>query len=150
MHTSATYWAEYIFKYHSLFRFWPDLSMVKNHFKDEIILVSRSGFGSSSKLNQFFLATHPTCPSSFIRIRPQLFEISCYISFLACQRWRITLKIPVVGSRSSPKSNHFVLVTHWTWTQNFIRIHPQLFEISCTQTKKTTDKQTDRQKGVKT
>ena len=28
--------------------------------------------------------THPTCPPSFIRIRPQLFEISCYISVSPC------------------------------------------------------------------
>ena len=28
-------------------------------------------------MNQFFLVTHPTCPQNFIRIRPQLFEISC-------------------------------------------------------------------------
>ena len=31
------------------------------------------------ELNQFFLVTQPTCPPSFIRIRPQVFEISCYI-----------------------------------------------------------------------
>ena len=43
------------------------------------------------------------------------------------QRWRITLQILVTGSGSvsSPKSNQFILVTHWTC--------PQLFEISCTQ-----------------
>ena len=47
------------------------------------ILVVGSGSGSSPKSNQFVLVTHPTCPPSFVRIRPQLFEISCYISFLA-------------------------------------------------------------------
>ena len=30
------------------------------------------------KLNQFILVTHTTCPPNFVRIRPQLFEISCY------------------------------------------------------------------------
>ena len=44
------------------------------------IISSRSGFGSSPKLNQFFLVIHPTCPQNSIRIRPQLFEISCQIS----------------------------------------------------------------------
>ena len=39
--------------------------------------MSRSGFRSSPKSNQFILITHPTCPPSFIRIRPQLFQISC-------------------------------------------------------------------------
>ena len=38
------------------------------------------------------------------------------------------------GCGSSPKSNRFILVTHPTYPQNFIRICPQLFEISCTQT----------------
>ena len=57
------------------------------------------------------------------------------------QWWRITLKILVARSGSSPKCNQFILVTHPTSPQNFIQIHPQLFEISCTQT----DKQTDRQ-----
>ena len=36
-----------------------------------------SGFGSSPKLNQFFLVTHPTYPQNFICIRQQLSEISC-------------------------------------------------------------------------
>ena len=57
---------------------YPYLSMMKNHFK---IIRSGFGFGSSPKLNQFFLVTHPMCPRSFVRIRLQLFEISCYISF---------------------------------------------------------------------
>ena len=40
------------------------------------------------------------------------------------QWWRTTLEILVVGSgsRSSPKSNQFVLVTHQTCPQSFIRI----------------------------
>ena len=55
------------------------------------------------------------------------------------------LKILVVGSGfgSSTKSNRFVLVTHPTCPQNFIQIRAHLFEISCTQT----NKQTDRQRG---
>ena len=60
--------------YHAIYNFWPDLSMVKNHFK---ILVVGSGSGSSPKSNQFVLVTHPTCPPNFIRIRLHLFEISC-------------------------------------------------------------------------
>ena len=36
-----------------------------------------SGFGSSPKLNQFFLVILPKCPPSFVRNRSQLFEISC-------------------------------------------------------------------------
>ena len=36
-----------------------------------------------TKMNQLFLVKHPTCPPSFVRICPQLFEISCYIWFLA-------------------------------------------------------------------
>ena len=54
------------------------------------------------------------------------------------QWWWITKKILVVGSgtRSSSKAKQFVLVTHRTCPQNFIRIHPQLFEIPCTQTDK--------------
>ena len=52
------------FRYRAIYRFWPYLSMVKNHLK--ILVV---GSGSSPKSNQFVLVTHPTCP--------QLFEISC-------------------------------------------------------------------------
>ena len=66
--------------YTVLYRFLPYLIMVKNHFKNQIILISQSGLGSSPKSNQFVLATHQTCPPSFVRIRPQPFEISCYIS----------------------------------------------------------------------
>jgi len=40
-------------------------------------LVSGSGFGSSSKSNQFVLITHPTYPPNFIQIHQQLFELSC-------------------------------------------------------------------------
>ena len=57
------------------------------------------------------------------------------------QWWRITEKILVVRSGSSPKSNHFVLVTHPTCPPSFIWIHSQLFEISCTQTNKQTNRQ---------
>ena len=62
-----------------IYRFWPYLSMVKNVFKKYIILVSRFGFRSSPKSNRSDLATHRTCPPGFIRICPQLYEISCYI-----------------------------------------------------------------------
>jgi len=56
----------------------------KSHYC-KTILVSRSGFGSSPKLdedldNQFAMVTHPKCPPSFIRISPQLFEISCTLT----------------------------------------------------------------------
>ena len=110
---------------------------------EESLKIIRSESGSSPKLNQFVLVTHPTCPPNFIQIHPQLFEISCYKQFLALSlnAEESLKKILVVesGSRSSPKSNQFVLVTHQTCPPNFIQIHPQLFEISCTQT--------DRQKG---
>ena len=56
------------------------------------------------------------------------------------QWWRITFKILRSGSWSSPKSDQFVLVTHPTWPPSFIRICPQLFEISCTQANKQTEK----------
>ena len=64
-------------RYRARYRFWPHLSMVKNNFKNQKILISESGFGSSPKSNQFILVTHRTCPQNFIRIRAQLFEISC-------------------------------------------------------------------------
>ena len=40
------------------------------------LTVGRSGSGSSPKSNQFVRVTHTTCPPNFIRVRPQLFEIS--------------------------------------------------------------------------
>ena len=45
------------------------------------------------------------------------------------------------GSVPQPKCNNFVLVTHPTCPQTFVRIRPQLFEVSCSQT--------DKQTGVK-
>ena len=82
-------------KYHAVYRFLLYLSMVKNHFETQIILVSRSGFGSSPKSNQFFLVTHPTCPPSFIRIRPQLHMnwkdlwiiLTCLFFQFKCEQW---------------------------------------------------------------
>ena len=70
-----TYRAQYIFEtscYPVLYRFWPYLSMVKNHLKKILVVGSRSGSGSSPKSNQFVLVTQ-----NFIRIRPQHFEIPC-------------------------------------------------------------------------
>ena len=60
-------------------------SMVKNHFKNEKIGISGSGFRSSLKSNQLVRVAHTTYPPSFVGIHLQLFEISCYtsMSFLA-------------------------------------------------------------------
>ena len=58
----------------ALYRFQPNLSTVKNRFKNSS---GGSGSRSSPKSNQFILVTHRTCPQNFIQIRPQLFEISC-------------------------------------------------------------------------
>jgi len=44
------------------------------------------------------------------------------------------------GHGSSPKLNHFFHVTHQTWPPCFIRIRRHLFEISCTQTNRETDR----------
>ena len=72
-------------------------------------------------------------------------NIMLYIVFgPITQWWRITEKIVVSRSWSSPKSNQFLLVTHATSPQNFIRIRPQLFKISCTQTDRQTNKQTNK------
>ena len=68
--------------------------------------------------------------------RPIHFWDMPYIILASSLNGEESLKIPVVRSGSSPKSNQLVLVTHRTCPQNFIRIHPQLFEISCTQTNK--------------
>ena len=112
--------------------FEPDLSMVKNHFK---ILVVGSGSGSSQKSNQFVVVTPPTYPPSFFQIRPQLFEISCcilvyhYLSMVKNHLNEIIRSRSGLGS--SPKLNHFFLVTHPLCPPTFIRICPQLFEILC-------------------
>ena len=79
--STRTYRAQYIFEISCdtvLYRFWPYLSTVKNHFKkwnnSRIqILVSGFRFRSSPKSNQFIVDTHPTCPPSFVRIRPTTF-----------------------------------------------------------------------------
>ena len=148
------------------------------------------------------MVTHLTCPPRLIRIRPQLFKISCLISFLALslngeeslkklnnsrfQIWiRIFTKIEsIIRCHISNKSTKFrpnpsptfwdiVLyivfgpisqwwnftwkkfscrdsdihrnlnsssLSHSTYPPNFIRIRPQLFEISCTQTNKQTER----------
>ena len=69
-----------VLKYHSIYRFWPYLSMVKNHFK---ILASGSGY--SPKSQQFFLVTHPTCP-------PNLIPYKFVRNFLRCPAHRQTHK----------------------------------------------------------
>ena len=126
--------------------------MVKNHCNNYKIHVSRSGFGSSPKSNQFVLVTHRTCPPNFIWIRSQLsphhtmstiYHFWPYLSMA-----KNHLKIPVVRSGSSPKSNQFVLVTHRTCPPNFIRICTQLFEISCTQTNKQTNQRSFGNKRI--
>ena len=60
--------------------FEPDLSLMKNHFKNSS---RRIRIWILIKIETICRVTHRTCPPSFVRIRPQLFEISCYISFLA-------------------------------------------------------------------
>ena len=87
------------------------------------------------------------------RLNPStiFWDIVLYILFgLTSQWWRITLKIPVAGSESgsSPKSNQLVLVTQRTRTQNFIQIHPQLFEIlACRQTDRQMKNHSEWQPG---
>ena len=116
--------------------------MVKNHLK---IIRSRSGFGPSPKFNQFFLITLPM--STKFRSNPSttFWDIMLYIVFgPISQWWRITWKIlksrTASGFRSPPKSNQLVLLTHPTCPQNCIQIRLQLFEISCTQTNKQTER----------
>ena len=77
--STRTYLAQYIFEISCY------TSFLALSFNGEASLkkIIGSTSGSSPKLNLFFLITHPMCPPSFVRICPQLFEISCYISFLA-------------------------------------------------------------------
>ena len=99
-----------------LYRFWPYLSIVKIHFEKQIILVSRSGSGSSPKSNQFVLVTHTQSVDqvssesvhNFLRYRAR------YRLSPISQCWRITLKILVSRSvsGSSPKWNQIFLATH--------------------------------------
>ena len=138
-------WPNTFLKYHAIYPFWPSLSMVKNHFK------KLSDPDSDSDLHQNWSSSsllHIQCVHQFSSesVHNFLRYRAIYHFGPVSQWWRNTEKILVVrsGSRSSPKSNQFVLVKHRTCPQNFIRICPQLFEISCTQT----DRQTDR-KGWK-
>ena len=88
-------------------------------------------------------------PNMSTKFRPNpsttFWNIVLYVIFgHISQWWRITLKILVVGSGygSSPKIDSVrPCHTHPTCPQHFIRIRPQLFEISCTKTNKQTDKQ---------
>ena len=125
-----------VLRYRAIYYFIP----FSQWWRTTKIIRSGSGFRSSPKLNQFVVVTHPACPPSFIRIRAQRFEISCFAlvsPFLSMVNNH--LKIIRSGFRSSPKSNQFVLVAHPTCPQNFIQIHPQLFEISCTQANRQTN-----------
>ena len=74
-------------------------------------------------------------------IHPQLFEMSCYISY-----WWRTTHLSMVknnfkkimypdrsGCVSLPKSNIFLLVTHPTCPLSFIRIRSNVLRYSCTQ-----------------
>ena len=101
--------------------------------------VSQWSVGSSSrpepKSNRLVLVTDSTHPPSFVITCPQIFETSCYISFLAPSLnneeplWK--QKIVRSGFGFSPKSNQFFSVTHPTCQPSFIRIHPQLFVLLC-------------------
>ena len=87
-------------------------------------------------------------PNMSTKFRPDpsstFWDIVLYIGVAPSLNGEESLKILVVGSGSgsgsSLKSNQFVLISHRTCPQNFIRIRPQLFEISCTQTNKQTNK----------
>ena len=57
--------------------------------------------------------------------------------FIILNNYRIRIRIGIFTKIES------ILVTHPTCPASFVQICPQLFEISCTQT----DRQTDRQKG---
>ena len=67
--------------------------------------------------------------------------VRSYIVFAPTSQWRrITLKIkqfsypdPDLDIHQN-RINSSLFITHQTCPLNFIRIHPQLFEISCTQT----------------
>ena len=113
--------------------------MVKYHFKNSSIRIR-----IFIKI-QSILPCHT--PNLSIKFRPNpsttYWDTVLYIVFgTFSQWWRITLKIQQVrsGSRSSPKSNQFTLVTHPTCPQNFIQIRPQLFEISCKKSNRKTKK----------
>ena len=127
---STTFWD--IVLYISLAR-----SMVRNHLKNYQIWIRIRIF---TKIESFLSCHKPNMSTKF-RPNPSttFWDIVLYILFgPISQWWRITLTILVVGSgsgsRSLPKSNRFVLVTHRTCPPNFIQIRPHLFEISCTQT----------------
>ena len=93
--------------------------------------VSHREAGSGSrpfpKSNQLVLVTYPTRPPTFVRILPQLFEISFYPSFLARRHSMVKNlknieKILVSGSGSSSKSNQFIRDTQPTCPQSFVQI----------------------------
>ena len=59
----------------------------------------------------------------------------------------LSLKIKFHGSRRSrqwsgslAKFNHIFLLPFWTYPENFIKIHLSVFELSCSQTNKQTNK----------
>ena len=59
------------------------------------------------------------------------------IKFHGCRRSR-------QWSESLPKYNHFFHLPFWTYPDNFIKIHPEVFELSCSQTNKQTNRWTDK------
>ena len=121
----------------SPFHFWdimlyivfePSLLMVKIHLKDSS---SRIRIRIFNKMESVLPCHTPNVSTKFHpNLSTTFWDIVLYIIFgPISQWWRITLKILTVGSGSgsSPKSNQFVLVTHRTSAQNFIRICPYTF-----------------------
>ena len=99
---------------------------------------SGSGFRYSIKIETILPCYTPNMSTKF-HLNPSTTFWDIVLSIIfgpISQWWSIIRKILVVGSGSTPKSNLFVLVSHPTCPQSFIRIRPQLFEISCTQTRK--------------
>ena len=118
--------------------------MVKNQFNHQIRIRIRI----FTNIEAILPCHTPNMSTKFPPIPETTFwDIVLHIIFgPISQWWRITWKIFVVASESgsSPKSNQFLLVIHPTFPQDYIQIRAQLFEISCTQTNKQTDRQTRR------
>ena len=102
--------------------------MVMNHLKNSR---SRIWIRIFTKIETILPCHTPNLSTKFHPNPSTTFwDIMIYIIFgPISQWWRITEKI--IRSRSSPRLNQFLLVTHPTCPPSFAWICPQPFEISC-------------------
>jgi len=127
IHQVSSESVHHILRYRAMYRFIPITKTVKNHLKNYWIRIF-------TKVESILPCYIPKLPTKF-HLNPSttFWDILLYVVFGHISLPMVNNHLKILRSRSgfgsSPKSNHFVLVTYPSSPQNLVQIRPQLFEI---------------------